>query len=467
MHMQHFQQSAGWGMGSHMFNICPRITVPRVAAALRAFRAAPDPQKAEWARTVLFWLFWLSAVTFSMGQAFREAGPILCLAALFAYHYWGYRQSTLRRFPLKWLFVVFYGLICVKTALSLDPRQSLVYVLPNVWKGFALPFVAMECARDMRDMRRLVCAFALAAIFQGLDGVYQHITGHDLIKGTAIMYGRLTGSMSTYRVGDYMALILVPAFGLWAMLPRARSAWCRAAAVVLLLSPGIYLWIFAQARSGYLGVAAALFLLWCLFTRPKPVYLLVPVGIGILAMLFGPKRITLETAMRDGRIELWDIAWQVIQARPLTGWGMGMFGPAFKALGLQPVINSSSIQHPHSVYIQFLVDTGVAGFVIAMVFLFGMLAWGLRRIHRNVPRPGAPYDMWTMAAFFLAGWLCYLVEALFAHDFLRTWWMAVSMGHLGVMIGAVVNAATNAGNNAASPLASPVGAPSRETRNRS
>lgn len=448
-----------------MTDIRPHIAIPRMTAALRAFRAAQDPQKAEWARTALFWLFWLSVVTFSLGQAFREIGPILCLAALFAYHYWGYRQSTLRRFPLKWLFVVFYGLICVKTALSLDPRQSLVYVLPNAWKGFALPFVAMECARDMRDMRRLVQAFALAAILQGLDGIYQHITGHDLIKGTAIMYGRLTGSMSTYRVGDYMALILVPAFALWTMLPRTWAAWRRVAVTALILAPGIHLWIFAQARSGYLGVAAALFLLWYLFTRPKPACLLVPMAIGIVAMLFGPQRITLETAMRDGRIELWDMAVQVIQARPLTGWGMGMFGPAFKTLGLQPVINPASIQHPHSVYIQFLVDTGMVGFVIAMAFLFGMSAWGLRRIHRNVPRSGAPYDMWTMAAFFLAGWLCYLVEALFAHDFLRTWWMAVSMGHLGVMIGAVVNAHASAHANADPSLASPVGTPPRETRN--
>ncbi len=169
-------------------------------------------------------------------------------------------------------------------------------------------------------------------------------------------------------------------------------------------------------------------------------YLLAPACLGILAVLFGPQRITLETAMRDGRLELWRMAWQVIQERPLTGWGMGMFGPAFKALGLQPVINSPRIQHPHSVYIQFLVDTGALGFAVAMVFLFGMLIWGLRRIYRNLPRSGAPYDMWTMAAFFLAGWLCYLVEALFAHDFLRSWWMAVSMGHLGVMIGAVLNA---------------------------
>jgi len=452
----------------------PRTVAARLAAALDGIRTAPDNfraahnrQKAEWARTTLFWLFWLSSATFPLGQAFRETGPILCLAALLAYHYWGYRQSTLCRFPLKWLFVLFYGLICVKTALSLDPRQSLVYVLPNIWKGFALPFVAMECVRDTRDMRRLVLAFAVASIYEGLDGIYQHVTGYDLIKGTSIMAGRLTGSLSTYRVGDYMALILVPACGLWAMQSQTRSAWRRAAVTALILAPGIYLWIFAQARSGYLGVVAALFLLWCLFTRPKPVYLLAPVGIGILAVLFGPQRITLETAMQDGRIELWRMAWQVIEARPLTGWGMGMFAPAFKTLGLHPVINSPRIQHPHSVYIQFLVDTGVVGFAIAMAFMFGMLAWGLRRIYRNVPRPGAPYDMWTMAAFFLAGWLCYLMEALFAHDFLRTWWLAVSMGHLGVMIGAVVNADNNTANNADSISAAPVGAHPHETGNNS
>lgn len=417
----------------------------RITAAVETFRSASDPQKAEWARTALFWLFWLSIATFPLGQAFREAGPILSLAALFAYHYWGYRQSTLSRFPLKWLFAAFYGLICVKTALSLDPRQSLAYVWPNTWKGFALPFIAMECARNARDLRRLIWAFAIVSCYEGLDGIYQHVTGHDLIKGTAIMAGRLTGSLSTYRVGNYMALVLVPALGLWWVLRRSfpvMTVWKHAAIMASLLAPGLYLLVFAQARSGYLGFGAGMFVLWVLLVRPRWYWLVSPAILLGLALHFGPHRISVEQAMRDGRIELWDMAWEVIQVRPLTGWGMGMFGPAFKALGLHPVINSTNIQHPHSMYIQFVVDTGFVGLGIALLFLYGMLIWAGRRHWYNLTaRPGDERaEMWTLGAFFLAGWVCYLVEALSAHDFLRTWWMAVSMGHLGVMIGATVNA---------------------------
>lgn len=414
----------------------------RIGVAVAAFRAAPDPQKAEWARTALFWLFWLSVVTFPLGQAFREAGPLLCLVALLPYHRWGYRRSTLRRLPLKWLFALFYGLVCVKTALSLQPLQSFVYVLPNAWKGFALPFVAMECARDMRDMRRLILAFVAVSCYEGLDGIYQHITGHDLIKGTPIMAGRLTGSLSTYRVGNYIALTLTPALGLWVLLRHsfpASSLRNRAVATGVLLAPGLHLLVFAQARSGYLGFGAAALMLWLLLVRPRWYWPALSFALAGLAVTFGPDRISLEQATRDGRIEIWNMAWQIIQARPLTGWGMGMFGPAIRELGLQPVVNPSSIQHPHSVYVQFLVDTGAVGFLIALAFLFGTLVWGMRRIYRNLPPPGTP-DMWTMAAFFLAGWLCYLTEALFAHDFLRTWWLAVSMGHLGVMLGATINA---------------------------
>ncbi|HEU6437125.1 MAG TPA: O-antigen ligase family protein [Nitratidesulfovibrio sp.] len=417
----------------------------RLVSALNNFRAAPALQKAEWARTLLFWLFWLSIATFPLGQAFRETGPILCLAVLLPYHYWGYKQSSLRRFPLKWLFAVFYALICVKTATSLDPRQSFVYVLPNIWKGFALPFIAMECAHNARDLRRLIWAFAIVCGYEGLDGVYQHVTGYDLINHTAIMYGRLTGSLSTYRVGNYIALVLVPALGLWWVLRRAASTmpvWKRAAITAALLTPGLYLLVFAQARSGYLGFGAALFVLWFLLARPRWYWLLSPVVLLGLALHFGPHRISAEQAMRDGRLELWDMAWQVIQARPLAGWGMGMFGPAFKALGLHPEINSTNIQHPHSMYIQFAVDTGFVGLGIALLFLYGMLFWAGRHYVRSLPAGTGDRnaEMWTLGAFFLAGWVCYLVEALSAHDFLRTWWMAVSMGHLGVMIGATVNA---------------------------
>lgn len=427
-----------------------------IFSALATFRGASDRQRAKWTRTALFWLFWLSIATFPLGQAFRETCPILCLAALLPYHYWGYTQSTLRRFPLKWLFAVFYGLICVKTAISLDPGQSLVYVLPNAWKGFALPFIAMECARDARDLRRLVWAFAIVCFYEGLDGVYQHVTGYDLINRTAIMAGRLTGSLSTYRVGNYIALTLVPAVGVWWVLRRSfpvLAAWKRAAITAGLLAPGLYLLVFAQARSGYLGFAAALVVLWVLLYRPRWYWLASPAVLLALVPHFGPHRISVEQAMRDGRIELWDMAWQVIQARPLMGWGMGMFGPAFKALDLHPVVNSTNIQHPHSMYIQFAVDTGFVGLGIALLFLYGMLFWAVRHHLRHLPARASDSigEMWTLGAFFVAGWICYLVEALSAHDFLRTWWMAVSMGHLGVMIGATVNALDNAARPAPVP----------------
>lgn len=414
----------------------------RLDAAKAAFLSASDAQRAEWARTALFWLFWASVVTFPLGQAFREAGPLLCLAALLPYHYWGYGQSTLRRFPLKWLFALFYGLICVKTVFSLNPSQSLGYVLPNLWKGFALPFIAMECARNARDLRRLIWAFAIACCYEGLDGVYQHITGHDLIRGTAIMRGRLTGSMSTYRVGNYMALALAPAMGLWWLLPRAMPALKRAAIMAALLLPGLHLLVFAQARSGYLGLAAALFVVWLLLWRPRWYWISAPFAAIVAAMFLGPKRILLASALKDERLEVWDMALEVARLRPLTGWGMGMFSPASKSLGLDVALDATIFQHPHSVYVQFLVDTGVVGLAIALLFLFGMLAWAFRHHLRNLPSRATDPSrcMWTLGAFFVGAWACYLAEALFAHDFLRTWWMAVSMGHLGVMIGVTVNA---------------------------
>lgn len=397
------------------------------------------PATGETSQAVLFWAFVTATVTFPLGQFFREAGPIICIAIL-AHNIIRFPGTVrLHHFPLKTLFIVFYALILFKMFHSVAVTTSLKTVYPNFWKGFTLVFIGYEAIASMRQLRIFIAFTALTAVFQGLDGVWQAVTGRDFINKTPIMYGRLTGSMSTYRVGDYMAMLLVPSLGIVTMWPRSWSTMRRNIVTLLILSPALYLLVFAQSRSGYAGCITGAYLVYIVFlTRPTLPKIALPPLLTLVFILFGPSRISIETALNDQRFDLWRLAWEVFKTYPLLGAGAGAYNPAFTSLGLRPVAEDPGIQHPHNIYLQFLCDTGIIGTTIALTFFTVVTVWTARRIWKGMNTHSEEQrHHYRLTAFVWGGWVCYLVNAFGAHDFYRTWWLAVAMTLLGCLLGAV------------------------------
>ena len=239
-----------------------RLAAARTALAQGAQRLCSltasvwrDPSgQAPW--ICLFWSFWFSLATFPMGYGLREVTPLVCLVFLLLYYRRAWRQSVLCRLPVRPLFYCLGGMILIGVFFSEDVWTSLLHAGTGINKGFILPFIAMECVRDEKDLRRLVWACVLACFWQGLDGLWQACTGYDFIMGYQPNAGRLTGSLGDYTVGNYIALALVPACALWFLLRRALPP---AAAVFLWaasLWPAFFLLVGAASRSGALALAA-------------------------------------------------------------------------------------------------------------------------------------------------------------------------------------------------------------------
>ncbi len=404
-------------------------------------QSIPAQQGARVSHAIMYWAFLLCMLLYPFGHSFQEIGPIIGLIALGPYYYWNWQHSALRRFGLRWAWLAFMLLIFFKTAYSIAPLQSWQVMLPNIWQGFVLPVIAMECIRDGRDLRRFVLVFALAACAEGLDGIYQFVTGADLILGTQPLVGRLTGSMSTPRVGNYMAMALIPSLGLGFLLPRGWRPLLRWGCTLLLLFPGLFLLVFSQTRSGYLGFGAALLVLAGFVFRKIPFrYLAGLVLAVVLLVLFGPQRIHWTTLMQDPRWELWRFALDVFRAHPWFGAGVSAYNPAFNELGLVAVINGQDIPHPHNVYLQLLCEMGLVGFAAAMTALLGPLIWGYGRIRRGLAASGTPEQLryWQLTAMFWGGYFAYLTTCLSGHNFFRTWWLGLGMALLGFFCGACV-----------------------------
>ena len=408
-----------------------------------------------WAET-LFVLFCLSIALFPFGQVFRVLPPLFCLPVLILLYRRDWPDRTLPRLPVRWLCAGFFVLVAFVVLASDWPALSWNTVRPNLLRGFLLLFVAMECVRSERDLRCLAGAFAFAAVAAGLSGTWQFATGADLLTGAAplgpehstytpgalssLRDFRLTGPMGTYRVGNYLALIGLPACGLfllWPDKPVIRHPAARLALTMGVLAPAVFLWLGAQTRSGYLSTICGLYAAWLLFARPRwQIALCIPLA-GLLFVVFGPERVSLAHALADERRAIWSTAWQCWLAHPWFGTGAATYPEACAALGITALSTGSALPpHPHNIYLQWLVDGGLIGFAGFMLFAVVPTVWSGRTIRRGLLADPGRSAFWQLAALFWAGWFGYLVSGLAAHDFYRTWWISTSFSLLGILLGA-------------------------------
>ncbi|SHJ04467.1 O-antigen ligase family protein [Halodesulfovibrio aestuarii] len=393
----------------------------------------------EQIHSVLVAFFCLYMLLFAFGRIIINIGQLGSLVLLCAYYAKGFNNSNLKKFGGKKFFAIFFAYLVLNVILSQFPEKSFRAISVNWWKSFVVPFIAMELVKSEKDLRKLILAFAGAAFLQGVDGVWQYFSGMDLIHQTLFNGKRLTGSMKTPRVGNYMAIILPAAFGILYFVKQQGYRWGKVVCS-LLLAPAIFLWIFSLTRSGYAGAGIALFTLWAFVWPPFRIYrLALPASAVGALLLFGPSRISFERLMQDPRWEIWSYALKIFEHFPIFGAGLKTYAPARDFLGLKQHIAHAGIPHPHNMYLQFLSDGGVVGFTVSVLFLFGLLYFAFKTIRphiiNEIQTKSSDY-FWRYTALFWASYLAYLGTGISAHDFFRPWWLTMGMAMLGITLGA-------------------------------
>lgn len=405
---------------------------------LSQLRSKWDDTTQEQVHAVLVTFFCFYMLLFAFGRFFFHIGQLGSIILLLAFYAKGFENTNLKRFDQKKLFLIFFAYLALNVLFSHWPEKSIRAISGNFWKGFAIPFVAIELVRSEKDLRKLILAFCGAAFLQGLDGIWQYISGADLINQTAY-YGRLTGSMKTPRVGNYMAIILPAACGIFYLMKQAGYKWSKLT-TCLILTPAFFILTFSLTRSGYIGFAIALFALWIFVWPPFRLYkMALPASAACALLVLGPSRVSIERILSDPRWEIWTFSLQIFENFPWLGSGLKTYAPARDYLGLKQVIAHANIPHPHNIYLQFLSDGGIIGFTVCVFFLFGLLYYCFKKIRPNIiieiqATPTEYY--WRYTALFWGCYLAYLGTGLSAHDFFRPWWLAMGMTMLGITLGA-------------------------------
>lgn len=368
-----------------------------------------------------------------LGQALIEIGTAGCLFSLLIYYATSYEKSNLKRYDLKPIVFMFVFYILVNAIfLSIDPWEYFRPVSIGVYKCLLFLFVGLEFVRCADDLKKLVFAFCVPAVYEGLDGVYQYAQGVDLLRHTEAVGGRLTGTLSTPRVGNLMSLLLPIAASSLLLFQNIRSYFYRMAIGAFILVPPAFLLYGSKTRSGWIGVLVSLFAFLYITTKVKlnTIFL---IGLSfVLFIMFLPGRLNIETVLSDPRIELWETCVAIFKQYPVFGSGFHTFAKAFNSLGIVLAQSSQHIPHPHNIYMQFLAEGGVIGILLLLLFLFGNLFWSAGRIKKMLANPSKDF---FLLAFFWSSYAGYLATAISAHNFFRQWWLGMAMSILGITLG--------------------------------
>ncbi len=408
---------------------------------------------AERCRLVMRVSFLLYLLTFSFSPFLRDFFSVICLIFLIPYYVLDYKNSSLALFTGKKYFLFLYVFLVLGIAFSQDVWASFITVSLHSFTSLTLPFVAMECVRSNKDLRHMAYAMMAGLFAQGLNGIYQYSTGYDFIYNLPPKSGRLTGSFSDYRVGNYIALTLIPALSLvWFWRPRYGAFAVPMA--LLCAAPAVFLMFFSYTRNAYITLFAALFF-WMLLLRSFPWRFCLTACVGVVALLpWLQGRLSWEVISQDGRWDLWGLAVSIFKEYPYLGAGIGQYNAAFRELGLSPSKDAITISHPHNIYLQFMCENGLVGLFCALAFLLGIFYWAYKKLRilalqEQVQEQGQSKASslpvaensaalcWQVMAMYWCGWGAFLVSAFVGHNFFQRWWLALVMAYLGILLGAL------------------------------
>lgn len=283
-------------------------------------------------------------------------------------------------------------LLGLSTLLHADSEFALAYLF--TFSSLVSLFFAIQQHFTIEDQKNVIRATSIAVFVLGIDSI-GHATGFaplsavfaDLFGGTVKLdtfslyevegINRAFSFMGNpNRLGAYLLI------SIWFLLfgTRTDKPWLKFYAISILV--GIAGMFLTYSRGAYFGFCFSLFVFFVLEAKngrlnrrviaTSSVFLI----IGSIIML--PRlasSMDMDSSQVTDRIAIWSGAWSAFLAKPLVGWGVGGFGPAFSLSA--PVSWWGDALTPkratldaHNDFLTFLVEFGMIGGVIILAGLY-------------------------------------------------------------------------------------------------
>jgi O-antigen ligase len=304
--------------------------------------------------------------------------------------------------------------VTLATIFSTDLRAS-----AGIWKGwFVDPLlffvVLVTTIRKPGQIKGVLYSLFLSgAVVSVISLIY-------LIQGKLDPFGRL---QAFYNSPNYLAMYLAPAliigagflFQKMAKLKIIPNTFILVFVTCLLLSVVLF---FTNSFGAWLGVIAAVCfgIVFYLYKSNRKQFALTILYLVLLIIVFlGYFALIQKESSFDARIIIWQEAWEVFKANPILGIGPGTFGNYF------PPHPEWGVTQPHNIFLAFLLQTGILGFV-GFVWL---LAWFFRTGIRN-------YELGIMNVVLMMVMIYILVHGLvdatyWKNDLAVIFWLVVGL----------------------------------------
>lgn len=316
-------------------------------------------------------------------------------------------------------------LVCfVSSRVAPDPVAA-VRLLMLLATHAAFCLLAFYMVRDLADLRRFLLLIVAGSIPPTLYAGLQLALGWAVFEdGTRVFSSFPHPNIYAFYLMTILAVVLTltagPRFSLSPLLRRA---------LVLYVPVLLGLLLLTKTRSAWASAGLILLVYGLLFDRRTLLYFL---GLPV-ALLAVPELAERLADLQQGntvgayetlnsyafRLLLWQGAMTWFWDRPLFGWGLASFGHYVAQFFPLPLQNDAI--DSHSVYVQFLFETGVIGFAAYLWLYVRILAAIVRLIARG--------ERWAwMLLAMTAGYLLMAYSDNMLYYLVPTWYMWFILG---------------------------------------
>jgi len=269
----------------------------------------------------------------------------------------------------------------------------------GIFKVLESVFIFLVAASELTEKRHRKVFFyvtAVTALVVCFDGVYQHISGIDLIRGRELIsmdhLRRISASFPhPNSLGIFLFIVSAVMGGYF--VSSVIGARDRALAGITFLFSAYCLFL-TRSRGAWLSFAASIFILAVLRSRKL---VLTVILLGIIAFVSMPSGVKdglkesfdLSTGTSLERVMLWKGTIDMIKAHPVRGFGINTYSKNFPDFKPKEYVDH---RYSHNCYLQMASEIGIPGAVIFLCFLltvFVLVIRGILRMDKGIRKDTA------------------------------------------------------------------------------
>lgn len=260
--------------------------------------------------------------------------------------------------------------VSIATILSWDLKIS-----AGIWKAWFIDpllffIVLISVIKKPKQIKKIFWAFILSALIIGIISLVY------LIQGDLDGLNRLG---AFYDSPNYLSMYLAPALILSLGLSPLTKRKSKKTLLIISTLLFIICLFFTKSLGAWLGIIAVACFVLCIYLwkkNKKLLFWIIILSALLIIFVLGYLKLNSEFGKIsiNARLIIWQRALQVIKNYPFIGIGPGTFQDYF------PPYPSWGVPQPHNIYLAFLLQTGLIGF-IGFIWVLG---WFFKSLSKDL-----------------------------------------------------------------------------------